>query len=139
MSYLLDTNAVSEARKRKPDPGFTAWWERVSGSQLYLSALTVGELHRAVRLIRQRGDEEQASALDDWLVRIVQQFGDRILPVTAEITVEWGGQPRDSPLSVVDGLIAATATVHELTLITRNGHNLARTEARLHNPFTGDN
>ncbi len=118
MSFLLDTNVVSEVRRRKPDPGLAAWWEQVSSSRLYLSVLTVGELHRGVERVRRRSDIGQADALGEWLLRVVRQFTDRILPVEPAVAVEWGRQYQSQPIPVVDGLIAATAVVHDLTLVT---------------------
>jgi predicted nucleic acid-binding protein len=136
VSFLLDTNVVSEVRRRSPDPGVAAWWDGVSASSLYLSALTVGEIQRGITLIRARGDGSQADRLQGWLDELTRQFADRVLAVDAAIAVEWGRQDRAHQVPVVDGLLAATAKVHDLTVITRNTRDLAATGARLHNPFS---
>lgn len=137
MNFLLDTNVVSEIRKRRPDPGLAGWWEQASASRLYLSALTVGELCRGVERVRTRGDGAQAGMLSEWLAGIVGQFADRILPVDAAVAEAWGRLSPAGPVPVVDGLIAATAAVHDLTLVTRNTRDVERTGARLLDPFTG--
>jgi predicted nucleic acid-binding protein len=136
VSFLLDTNIVSEVRRREPNPGVAAWWGEVSASGLYLSALTVGEIRRGIERVRCRGDDKQADILQDWLAALIRQFADRVLPVDAEVAAEWGRQAPDRPVPVVDGLIAATARVHDLTVVTRNTRDLARTGAKLHNPFS---
>ncbi|MEC3977978.1 type II toxin-antitoxin system VapC family toxin [Amycolatopsis sp. H20-H5] len=137
MSFLLDTNIVSEARRRKPNPGFARWWAGVSSSKLYLSVLTVGEIERGIHKLRHRGesDREQADALAGWLAALTQQFSNRIFAVTAEVAAEWGRQCSPHRIPSIDGLIAATASAHDLTLVTRNVSDMADTGARLHNPF----
>lgn len=137
MNFLVDTTVISELRRPRPDRGLMEWWEQVSASRLYLSVLTVGELHRGIERVRGRGDGRRADALAGWLARVVRQFAERIVPVTAEVAAEWGRQDHNQPISVVDGLIAATAKVHELTVVSRNGRDMERTGARVHNPFSG--
>ncbi|GAB3489557.1 type II toxin-antitoxin system VapC family toxin [Amycolatopsis cihanbeyliensis] len=137
MSYLLDTNVVSEVRRRAPDPGVASWWKEVPADRLYLSVLTVGEIQRGAQRCRKRGDDPQATRLEEWLAAMTRQFAARILPVTAEVTVEWGRQDNGRPVPVTDALIAATARVHDLTLVTRNVRDMERTGARVHNPFSG--
>ncbi|WP_181773074.1 type II toxin-antitoxin system VapC family toxin [Amycolatopsis pittospori] len=137
MSFLLDTNIVSEARRRTRNPGFARWWGGVSSSRLYLSVLTVGEIERGIHKLRHRGDRdrERADALADWLGGLTAQFSDRILPVTADIAAEWGRQCAPRKVPSIDGLIAATARIHELTLVTRNVVDMAGLGAQVHNPF----
>lgn len=137
MSFLLDTNIVSEARRRTQNPGFGRWWAGVSSSRLYLSVLTVGEIERGIDKLRHRGDRdrERADALADWLGGLVTQFSDRILPVTADVAAEWGRQRAPRKVPSIDGLIAATARVHKLTLVTRNLADMAGLGAQVHNPF----
>lgn len=137
MSFLLDTNIVSEARRRTQNAGFARWWGGVSSSRLYLSALTVGEIERGIHKLRHRGDQdlERADVLADWLAGLVAQFSDRILPVTADIAAEWGRQCAPRKVPSIDGLIVATARVHGLTLVTRNLADMAGLGAQVHNPF----
>ncbi|GAA1122638.1 type II toxin-antitoxin system VapC family toxin [Kribbella jejuensis] len=134
MSYLLDTNVVSEFRKKAPDAGVVRWLNSVRSSQLYVSALVIGELTRGIERLTGR-DPQQAAALDDWCRGLVHGFSDRIVPVTQEIAETWGRLSARSSLPVVDGLLAATALVHDWTLVTRNTADVERTGARLLNPF----
>ena len=134
MSYLLDTNVVSEFRRKLPDAGATSWLDSVRSSQLYLSAMVVGELRRGIERLAIR-DPQQAAAIDDWCERLVRGFSDRIVPVTREIAETWGRLSAGTPLPVVDGLLAATALVHDWTLVTRNTSDVERTGVRILNPF----
>lgn len=134
MSYLVDTNVVSEARKSNGDLNVRAWFASVSGPDLYLSTLVIGEIRRGIERVRRR-DPAQASVFEIWLGRLRQDYADRILPITADITEEWGRMNVPNPLPVMDGLMAATARVHGLTFVTRNTADLASTGVRLLNPF----
>jgi predicted nucleic acid-binding protein len=134
VSYLLDTNVVSEYRKKVPDAGAAKWLDSVRSSQLYVSALMVGELRKGIERLVDR-DPMQAAALDDWCQRLVTGFSDRIIPVTQDIAETWGRLSARTPLPVVDGLMAATALVHDWTFVTRNSADVERTGVRLLNPF----
>lgn len=134
MSYLLDTNVVSEIRKRKPDPGVAKWFDSVDADELFLSVLVVGEIRQGItRLARQ--NEVGAKALERWLWRLGDAYRDRVLPVTAEIAETWGQLNVPDPLPAVDGLLAATALVRSFTLVTRNTGHVSRTGVQLLNPF----
>lgn len=137
MTYLLDTNVLSESRKRRRDPGVTAWLAATPSDSLYLSVLSVGEIEQGVTRLVRRGDEQQAAALETWLDGLVQQFEGRICPVTAQIARQWGRVDAARPVPVIDGLIAATATVHGMTLVTRNIKDFERSGVRTLNPFAG--
>ena len=134
MSYLLDTNVISELRKPQANPHVRAWFASVSGDSLYLSVLTIGEIRRGVERVRRR-DPVQAAVFEAWLTTLQQQYADRLLPVTAAIADEWGRLNVPDPIPTIDGLPAATARVGGLVLVTRNTTDLVRTGVRLLDPF----
>ncbi|MEW6754065.1 MAG: type II toxin-antitoxin system VapC family toxin [Candidatus Latescibacterota bacterium] len=137
MSYLLDTNVVSELRKgARANPGVASWHRSVTPGSTWLSVLVVGEIRRGVESIRRR-DPARAAALDGWMLRLVEDYGERILPVDRAVADVWGRINVPDPLPAVDGLLAATALVHDLTLVTRNADHVQRTGARFLNPFSG--
>jgi predicted nucleic acid-binding protein len=135
MSYLLDTNVVSELRKgARCDAGVTAWLAGAQDDELFLSVLVVGELERGIEQVRRR-DPDAAAALGRWLRQITRAYGDRILPITLPIARLWGRLGAPDPVPTLDGLLAATALHHDLVLVTRNVKDMARTGAQLLNPF----
>lgn len=136
MSFLLDTNVVSEARRATGDANVREWFAATSSSELYLSVLVLGEIRQGIERLRRR-DPTQARVLDAWLATLRERYGARLLPVTAEIADEWGRLNVPDSLPAVDGLLAATARVHNLTLVTRNVAHVERTGARVLNPFAG--
>ena len=136
--YLLDTNVVSELRKRsKINPGVKAFFEGVAAedSPLYLSAITIGELRRGVELIRHRGDAPQAQQLEAWLTGLLADFEPHILPFDQDVAQVWGRLCVPKPENAIDKQIAATAHVYNLTLVTRNTKDFADTGVALINPF----
>ncbi|MGH9040688.1 MAG: type II toxin-antitoxin system VapC family toxin [Acidimicrobiia bacterium] len=135
MSYLLDTNVLSEARKPRGDRGVKSWIKTVPGSDLFLSVLVVGEIRQGIDRLRRR-DADTAGVFEAWLAKLRQEYAERILDVTTPIAEEWGRLNVPDPLPTVDALLAATAKVHGLTLVTRNTADLRRTGAKLHNPFS---
>lgn len=136
MSFLLDTNVISELRKGdRADPGVRGWIGSAPTDGLFLSVLVVGELRRGIESVRRR-DPDGAAALDRWLVRVTDGYADRILPVDGPVAGQWGRLNVPDPLPVVDGLMAATALVHGLTLVTRNVADVAPSGIRVLNPFT---
>lgn len=136
--FLLDTNVVSESRRgRRGDPGVVAWSASVAITDLYISALVLGELRKGIAMSRRRQDYIQAENLDAWLRSLIQVFGNRILPIDAVIADAWGEMYAIRNVPIVDGLLAATAKVHNLTLVTRNISHVQGLGADLLNPFTG--
>lgn len=135
MSVLLDTNVVSELRKgNRADARVRAWFATVPDADIHLSVLVVGELRRGIERIRLK-DSRQADVLERWLQRLTRQHADRILPVDRRIADEWGRFSAERNASPVDVLMAATARVHELTLVTRNTRDVAWTGVACLNPF----
>jgi predicted nucleic acid-binding protein len=137
--YLLDTNVLSELRKAKrANPNVLAWYQGVSAGDIFASVLVFGEIRSGIERIR-ANDPAQAKALDRWLKQLETFYVDRILPITAAVADRWGRFDALSPISVIDGLMAATALENDLTLVTRNVHNVRRTGAKLLNPFQPGN
>lgn len=136
MRYLVDTNVVSELRKgRRCDPGVASWFAAVSSEEIYLSALVLGELRKGIENIRRR-DGSAAEALEDWFRELTATHADRILGVDPAVADQWGRFNVPDPLPVLDSLLAATASVHGLTLVTRNLKHVERTGVACLNPFT---
>jgi toxin FitB len=136
VSYLIDTNVISELRKGdRADANVTSWFAGLADDEIFLSALTLGEIRRGIEGVR-RSDPKSAAALESWLGRVSDQHRDRVLVIDRSIAEEWGRMNVPDPLPVVDGLLAATARVFGLTLATRNTADVARTGIACVNPFT---
>lgn len=120
MSYLLDTNVLSEAVRKQPDPKVRDWLERTPDDLLYVSVLTLGELRKGIEMT---ADPVRRERLRQWLESDVPDwFGDRILPVDGGVADRWGRMCAaiGRPLPAIDSLLAATALRHDLRLVTRN-------------------
>jgi hypothetical protein len=137
LSWLVDTNILSELRKgKRADAGVRSWFAQSREEELFTSVLVLGELRRGIESIRRR-DEPSALALEQWLTRLMASFGDRVLPIDARVADVWGKLNVPNPLPTVDGLLAATALIHDLVLVTRNVRDVPGTGARLLDPTSG--
>jgi predicted nucleic acid-binding protein len=136
MRYLIDTNVLSELRKRTRCHPSVAAWEHTELAPHggAVSVLTIGEIRKGIDLISQR-DPQQASSLEFWLNGLLENFVDRILPITTEVALEWGRLNGLRPLPAVDSMLAATANVHGLILATRNVGDLVNVGVSVVNPF----
>lgn len=134
MSYLIDTNVVSEVRKHSPNPHVLAWYEQARTTELFLSVLTIGEIRLGIERLRGK-DAAQADRLEQWLHGLQTAYADHIVGIDTETATEWGRISAPEPLPVIGGLLAACAKVRGWTLVTRNTADVARTGARLLNPF----
>jgi predicted nucleic acid-binding protein len=135
VKYLLDTNAISEERKKaRMSPIFRAWRDGVDEQDLCMSVLVVGEIRRGIESLRRR-DTIQAAAIDGWFQKLQLVYAPRILPVDVPIADLWGRLQVPNPLPEVDGLLAATEIVHGLVLVTRNVNDVRATGCRCINPF----
>lgn len=134
MTYLLDTNVVSEVRKPGAERRVVEWMSSVPQEQMFLSVVVLGEFRRGIERLQGR-DPVQVDALEDWLQGVRASFVNRILDVDEEIADEWGRLSARMTLAAEDALIAATARVKGLTLVTRNVKHLSRTGVPLINPW----
>ena len=134
MTYLLDTNVVSEIRKPNCDPNVHAWMTSTRGSQRYVSVLVLGEIRRGIEHLRSR-DPGRAGVYERWLGTLRRDYADRLVAITPPIAEQWGRFNAVRTLPVIDGLLAATAAVMGLTLVTRNTADVASTGVALLNPF----
>lgn len=137
--FLLDTNIVSELVKPKPESRVTAWIESTDEDLLHLSVLTLGEIRKGIASLR---DASRRVTLEAWLDSdLVLRFAHRILPINQAVTDRWGRIAANASaaklsLPVIDGLLAATALDHNLTLVTRNTKDVAATGVPVFNPWT---
>jgi len=137
--YLIDTDVISEARKgNKANAGVRKFFHAAARDdvEVYLSAITIGELRRGVERIRHRGDLAQAKRLERWLDRVAGDYSGAILAFDDETAQIWGRLRVPHPENPLDKQIAATALINNLTVVTRNIAHYEPTRARLLNPFT---
>lgn len=135
MKFLLDTNVIAELRKgARANANVRSWFSSLDPEAIVLSVVTVGEIRRGIENVRRR-DRAAARSLERWLRRVLADHGDRILAVDLPVAEEWGRLNVPDPLPVIDGILAATARVHGLTLATRNVKDVSRSGVDLVNPF----
>ena len=135
MSFLIDTNIISELRKgARCDRHVADWFSSVADDDLFLSALVLAEIRRGIELIRPR-DSSKADALERWLREVEVAFAGRVLEIDNAVSDRWGRMSAIRPVPVIDGLLAATAMANGLTLVTRNDRDVAGLGATVLNPF----
>ncbi len=135
MTYLIDTNIISEVRKGAGcNARVSAWYASIADEDLFLSTLVLGEIRKGIELARPR-DAGKAAALERWLRKVETAFGERVLGIDNAVSDQWGRMSAIRPAPVIDGLLAATALTHGLTLVTRNDRDVADLGATVLNPF----
>jgi predicted nucleic acid-binding protein len=136
--FLLDTNCISELVRPKPEPRVLEWMEAADETILYLSVLTMGEIRKGLAGLAQG---KRRTLLETWLeVELQARFSGRIVPIDAAIANRWGQLAADAkragkPLSIIDGLLAATALHHDLTVVSRNTSDFTNTQVQVLNPW----
>ena len=137
MKFLLDTNIISEIRKRdRAHPNVIRWVTHTPVEQIGTSVLVLAEIRHGIELKR-RNDPEQGKSLDRWFLQMRTRLGDRVLPVDEPVAEAWALLGIPDPLPLIDGLLAATAKVHGLTFVSRNVADIATTGVSLLDPFAG--
>jgi predicted nucleic acid-binding protein len=136
VKFLLDTNIISEIRKRnRANPNVARWVAHTPVEEIGTSVIVLAEIRRGIELKR-RSDPEQARSLDQWYAQMRTKLGERVLPIDEPIGDAWALLSIPDPPPLIDGLLAATAKVHGLTLVTRNVDDIASTGVPLLNPFS---
>ena len=131
--FLLDTNVVSELRRPRPHRAVLVWIADVPAEQLFVSAVTVGEIQAGIEITREQ-DAVKAEELEVWLDRVLASYG--VLPMDASTFRQWARlMHRRSDTITEDAMIAATAMVHRLTVVTRNVRDFSELGVELQNPF----
>jgi toxin FitB len=139
VSFLIDTNVISESAKPRPDRGVMDWLEEADEEQLFLSVVTLAELRHGIERL---ADGRRKAVLDVWLTeQLVPRFEKRLLAVDAGVADEWGrvvarAQTAGRPIGAMDAFIAAHALQHELVLVTRNTSDFEATGVRVFNPWS---
>lgn len=137
MAYLLDTCALSEFTKPKPSASVDAWFAQISDGSDFVSVLTLGELEKGISKL---ASSRRRASLERWFGDLRDRFSGRILAVDEPVALEWGritarAGLAGNPLPSIDALIAATAIVHGLAVVTRNTSDIARTGAPIIDPW----
>jgi toxin FitB len=136
LRFLLDTNIISEIRKReRAHPNIVRWVARTAVEDIGTSVLVLAEIRRGIELKR-RSDPQQAKSLDRWFWRMRTRLEDRVLPVDEPVAETWALLGIPDPLPLIDGLLAATAKVHDLTLVTRNIADIGSSGVAVLDPFS---
>jgi predicted nucleic acid-binding protein len=136
--FLLDTNIVSELRTKNPEPRVVEWMEAADEGLLYLSVLTFGEIRKGAALLPQ---DKRRTQLETWLeIDLQARFAGRILPINSAIADRWGwiaaeAKRKGMTLPIIDGLLAATALHHNLTIVSRNVKDFVNTQVPVLNPW----
>lgn len=136
MSFLIDTNVISELRKGAlANSGVRRWYDGVTADDLYLSTLVLGEIRKGAEMCRKK-EPAKARLLEHWLGQVQAAFAGRIVPVDQAVAGVWGRIGASRTIPVIDALLAATAISRDLTLVTRDLKGASGTGARVLNPFT---
>jgi len=137
VKYLIDTCVISELVKPEPNPRVTNWLQGAPSDALFLSVLTIGEVKKGLAKLP---DSKKKENLTLWLNALLMEYNERILPIDLTVSENWGiiqgnAEKAGTPMSTIDGLIAATASTHNLILVTRNENDFTPCQISLINPW----
>jgi toxin FitB len=136
VKFLLDTNIISEIRKReRADANVARWVEHTPVTEIGTSVIVLAEIRRGIELKR-RSDLEQSKLLDRWYASMRERLDDRVLPIDEPVAEAWASLRIPDALPLIDGLLAATAMVHGLTVVTRNARDISRSGVPVLDPFS---
>jgi predicted nucleic acid-binding protein len=134
--FLIDTNIISELKKPTPNAGLLKWFDEVSPKDLYLSVITLGEIRKGIEMKKRKDSNFKSEAYEEWLNHLIHVYKDRIIQIDKEVVNLWGIFMSISvSVPAIDGLIAASAKEHDLTLVTRNTKDFKHFPVNLYNPF----
>ena len=134
VGYLLDTNIISETRKKRPEPKVIRFLKSIESKLVCLSVLTIGELRRGA-ILKRRTDEKNSDDLSRWIDRVEETYQKRLLPIDLDVASVWARLSAGRPRPIVDALIAATAIAHRMTLVTRDVDDVSDTGVAIVNPW----
>lgn len=137
VKYLLDTNVLSEHTRPRPDRRVMQWFETVPEDSLFLSIITIGEIHRGIEKLK-RTDRNRAKQLNIWLSHLLGTYRDRILNLSLETAFVWGKLTAEHPQYYHDAFIAATALAQSMTVVTRNVKDFTPLGVELVNPWEAE-
>lgn len=137
MKYLLDTCFISELIRKEPNPGVSNWLQDKDEFSLFLSVLTIGEIKKGISKLP---DSKKKKELENWLIKLESRFEERLLPIDTEVARKWGQvqgelEQKGEPMPSIDALIASTALVHNLAIVTRNGKDMKKSKVEIVNPW----
>jgi predicted nucleic acid-binding protein len=138
VSFLVDTNVISELASKHPNPAVSRWIDSIEADRIYLSVVTIGEIEKGIERLRASRRRE---ALSSWLEKeLLVRFRDRLLPLDVSIVRQWGRlnavlEKQGAPMPAVDSLLAATALHHGLTMVTRNVSDFERSGVEILDPW----
>lgn len=135
MNFLLDTNVVSELRKKIPNNSVSQWVSNIAIDSLYISCITLGEIQKGI-IKKAKTDIKSSAVLEAWLEKVIEGYVDNTLIIDKDISLKWGEFIALDGANDIDALIAAQASIHDMVLVTRNTKHFTKFPVKILNPFS---